>query len=402
MHVSQAAPDVTRDSSITVGGTRTEAIAALSNDPRGIPDSGISDLFHTLVLQPTTLCNLDCSYCYLPDRKRQALMPVTVARACAASIWNQASSYPVDVVWHGGEPTTTPIPHLHSLLSAFEDLRSKGRIRYGIQSNGTLIDNRWCDLFSEYDFEVGISVDGPPWANRDRVDRRGGSTFSRTRRGIERLQAAGIDFTVICVVTPSTIGHADELVDFFSAIGCGSVGFNIEEEEGAGRPGVEERQAYEFWRTLLRRRAEGNNLRVRELDRLNDYIAAERVAGITRKPFDPIPTVAHNGDTVLLSPELLGIKDDGYSDFLAGNVLHTSLSKMIADAHRLKYVIEFERALRACAADCEFFSFCGGAQAGNRYFEHGSFASAETAYCRNTRQSLIRAAADHLTDRTTA
>jgi uncharacterized protein len=37
-----------------------------------------------------------------------------------------------------------------------------------------------------------------------------------------------------------------------------------------------------------------------------------------------------------------------------------------------------------------------GAQAGNRYFEHGTFTATETAYCRNTRQALVRAAATHL------
>lgn len=140
-------------------------------------------------------------------------------------------------------------------------------------------------------------------------------------------------------------------------------------------------------------------MRIRELDRLNDYISAGHSASSTQ-PIDAIPTVAYNGDTVLLSPELLGIKDAEYSDFLAGNVLSMELSRMISDAHRLKYVAEFETALKACAANCEFYSFCRGAQAGNRYFEHGSFSVAETAYCRNTRQNLVRAAADHLSERT--
>lgn len=370
------------------------------DDPlRGTTRTAIANTFHTLVMQPTTLCNLDCAYCYLPDRKRQALMPATVAEACARSITTQLNRFPVDVVWHGGEPTATPISHFRTLLAPFESLRLDGRVRHGIQSNGTLIDDQWCNLLTDYDFEIGISIDGPPWANRDRVDWRGGETFSRTRRGIEHLQAAGLDFTVICVVTPTTIDHADELVDFFASIGCKSVGFNIEEEEGAGRCGVEESRAYEFWRVLLRRRSEGCGLRIRELDRLNDYISAGH-AGTNTQPTDPIPTVAYNGDTVLLSPELLGIKDAEYSDFVAGNILSVELSQMISAAHRLKYVAEFEIALRACASDCEFYSFCRGAQAGNRYFEHGSFSVAETAYCRNTRQSLVRATADHLSERT--
>nr|WP_238355680.1 cyclophane-forming radical SAM peptide maturase AmcB [Kribbella sandramycini] len=351
-------------------------------------------------MQPTSLCNLDCSYCYLPDRKRQALMSTAVADACAVSVRRQASVHPVDVVWHGGEPTTTPFEHFRALVESFEPLRSSSLVKHGIQSNGTLIDSRWCDLFKHYDFDVGISVDGPPWANRDRVNWRGTESFTQARRGMERLQSAGIDFTVICVVTPATIGHAEELVDFFGAIGCASVGFNIEEEEGAGRPAVQESAAYEFWRAVLRHREAGGDLRVRELDRLNDFLAARVGAGDgPRRPFDPIPTVAYDGDTVLLSPELLGIKDAKYADFLAGNVLRTPLSQMIAESGRLAYVREFEEALGKCATGCDYFAFCGGAQAGNRYFEHGSLTIAETAYCRNTRQSLVRAAADHITER---
>lgn len=363
-------------------------------------NAAISTTFHTLVMQPTSLCNLDCSYCYLPDRKRRALMSTAVADACAASVRQQASTYPVDVVWHGGEPTTTPLEHLRALLEPFEVLRSANLIRHGIQSNGTLIDQRWCELFKQYGFDVGISVDGPPWANRDRVNWRGAETFAQTRRGMERLQAAGIDFTVICVVTPATIGHAEELIDFFSAIGCAAVGFNIEEEEGAGRPAIEESAAYGFWRALLQHREAGGELRIRELDRLTDFLAMGRGATDNRRrPFDPIPTVAHDGGTVLLSPELLGIKEVKYADFLAGNVLQTSLPQMIAESSRLAYVREFQDALNKCATGCGYFSFCGGAQAGNRYFEYGSLEIAETAYCRNTRQSLVRAAADHITER---
>jgi len=36
-----------------------------------------------IVLQPTTLCNLNCSYCYLADRKLNHSMPVEIAQAIA-------------------------------------------------------------------------------------------------------------------------------------------------------------------------------------------------------------------------------------------------------------------------------------------------------------------------------
>ena len=54
----------------------------------------IAGTFHTLVLQPTSFCNLDCSYCYLPDRRSRRLMSVPVANACAGSIEQQGSVHP--------------------------------------------------------------------------------------------------------------------------------------------------------------------------------------------------------------------------------------------------------------------------------------------------------------------
>lgn len=39
-----------------------------------------------LLMQPTTLCNLDCSYCYLPERKVSRRMSPEVVRAVADGV----------------------------------------------------------------------------------------------------------------------------------------------------------------------------------------------------------------------------------------------------------------------------------------------------------------------------
>lgn len=356
----------------------------------------LSDRFHTLVLQPTTSCNLDCAYCYLPDRKANRLMPTQVADACARSIEAQGAPQPVDVVWHGGEPTATPIGHMRSLLEPFESLRNAGMVRHGIQTNATLINARWCDLFDQFDFEVGISVDGPAATNRHRVDWRGQPTWARTMRGLHTLQEHGIGFTAICVVSPEVIDQADALIDFFGGLGCISVGFNLEEQEGTSRPPLQDAAAYRFWRRLWRHRAAGSLLPVRDLDRLASYVAATRAGHHRHYRHDPIPTVAWDGRTVLLSPELLGINSTVYEDFLAGNVLNTTIGAMIAAAPALRYVREFATGLDMCARTCPLWDFCGGGQAGNRFFEIGNFTVSETHYCRTTRKALVRAAADHL------
>lgn len=55
-------------------------------------------VFRIVVLQPTTLCNLNCNYCYLPGRDKQNLMAPAAAELIAApsptrppvtSTWNR-------------------------------------------------------------------------------------------------------------------------------------------------------------------------------------------------------------------------------------------------------------------------------------------------------------------------
>lgn len=362
-------------------------------------DRFISRDFATVIVQPGTLCPWDCDYCYLPTRHRRLEMSPLVAEAVAASVQAQDSAHAVEVVWHGGEPLAVGIDTFKRLLAPFEALRRGRRLRHAVQTSGGLISPAWCDLFLEYGFTVGVSIDGPAWANVSRHDRSGRSAHDRIMRGVRTLRAHGVRFTAIAVITRDTVGRADEIAEFFEFLGAESVGFNLEEHEGANtaRLGIDAAAARLFWRTLLRRRAEGSPLRVRDLDRLLSFVRKSRGGALGDDGgmlYEPIPTVAWNGETVILSPELAGVSAPDYGGFVIGNVLRESLPAMLARAHEARYVDEFTRALVACARECEFYAFCRGAQAGNRYFEHGSFAVPETAYCVNTRQSLVRAMGD--------
>ncbi len=109
---------------------------------------------------------------------------------------------------------------------------------------------------------------------------------------------------------------------------------------------------------------------------------------------DLIPAIAWNGDVVLLSPELLGITDAAYDDFVAGNVMTDTLPTILHRAGDLRYVQEFLVGLEQCKATCEFFSYCQGAHAGDRYFEHGTFTATETEHCQTSAQAPVLALTD--------
>lgn len=362
---------------------------------KAIYDRYISRQFQTLVLQPITLCNLDCSYCYLPARKQRYVMSADVTIALANSIEEQGEAS-VDVVWHGGEPLTLSPEEFRKRLMPFEHLRKSGRLRHSVQTNATLVDDDWCQLFKDFTFHVGVSIDGPEAANLNRTDWTGRSSYPRIMRGISHLKEMQIPFSVICVVSPETIRLPRELLEFFADLGCTKVGFNIEEREAANRNRamVDNHHAEQYWRTVIRHRRKHHRLRIRELESVASYLAKARNGrkgewtGVLR---DPIPTVAWNGNVVLLSPELAGVHSAEHSDFIVGNVLTESIPRMLDRAHEVRYVDEFLKGLAACRQECLFYDFCRGADAGNRLFEHGTFTATETAHCRNSRQALIRA-----------
>jgi uncharacterized protein len=352
----------------------------------------------TVVLQPTSWCNLDCSYCYLPLRHLRNRMPVAVAQAVAASVASLTeASGSIDVVWHGGEPLAVGREAFAALLRPFERLRVDGRIQHYVQTNGTLLTGEWCELLSTHDVRVGVSIDGPEALSGRRVDLRGRPAFQRIMRGVSQLRRHGIPFSVIAVVGSHGIERPEEMLEFLATLGCHSVGLNLEEAEGVNldpeQPAVP--AAVNFWRrTLLWVHAHPGVVAVREVDRLTEYLRLMRNGGRRdweRQRLDPIPTVSCKGDVVLLSPELADTPDADHRDFVAGNVLTQSLPAILDVAHRIRYVQDFLTGLERCQAECLFFDFCRGAQAANRYFENGSLATTETRYCQVSRQALVTA-----------
>ncbi|MFF4345518.1 cyclophane-forming radical SAM peptide maturase AmcB [Kitasatospora sp. NPDC001540] len=355
-----------------------------------------------VVAQPDGFCNLKCTYCYLPDRDRRTPMPVQVAEAVARSVAEFAdttSATPVEIVWHAGEPLAIGRRRFAELLAPFEPLRQAGLVEHSVQTNAVLINPAWCDFLAEYGFRVGVSIDGPATLNHQRIDWAGRPAFDRIMKGIGCLREYGVRFSAIAVVSAESIGDPEGLLDFMAHLGCHTVGLNMEELEGVntGRAVPTVEQAREFWHRAIAWSRRHRGLTIREVDRLGNYLQAARAGGGAAWDellIDPIPTVSSAGDVVLLSPELAGISDPAYEDFRAGNVMELSIGSMLDRAHELRYVREFLTGLDKCEATCEFFGFCRGAQAGNRYFENGRLDTTETNYCRVSRQALITALSD--------
>lgn len=347
----------------------------------------------TLVLQPTPLCNLRCTYCYLADLSDRSRMAPAVAERLADALARSPNPHPVELLWHGGEPLTVGVSYFESLLQPFESLRVEGRVGHAVQTNGTLLSPQWCELFRRYEVGVGLSIDGPRWANEARRSLSGAETFERVMRGVACLNDAGQPFSAIAVVSCSTIPEiverCDEFFDFFRSIGAREVGFNIEEREGRHLALSDEPSLVpELWGALFDSWLRAGGVpSVRNFSRVLDFAHASLDGTAQRLPIDLFPTVTHEGDVVLLAPELAGHRDERYEDFKVGNVLEDPLELILERGVDARYVREFREGSEGCRVSCRYFDCCQGGSASNRYFEHGDLVTHETEFCRLARQA---------------
>jgi uncharacterized protein len=361
---------------------------------------GIATVPSYVIMQPTTLCNLDCAYCYLPHRSMDRRMSVAVAEATATTVnaWARLAER-FSVVWHGGEPLAAGREHLAALMAPFTG------VEHHVQTNATLIDDAWCEFFAVHGVRVGVSVDGPAIRTAQRVDRGGRPAYDRIVRGVQALRRYGIPFAALCVVSHPEPGLAMELYDFFRDLGCHALGINVEEQEGVNtRPNAHTAEAVrQFWAELTVAWRADPRIEVREVEwavRYAGAFLADQADDLLPRYIDPIPSIGYDGRVILLSPELAGFTDARYGDFASGSVLNTPLAEIVSTAATEPggWIAEYLAGVEACRAACPYFGFCGGGHAANRFFEHGRFDGTQTNHCRNSKIGLLEGVLDHVRD----
>ena len=85
----------------------------------------------------------------------------------------------MSLAFQGGEPTLMGLDFFRRAVGfARQYAPPEAQIEYSLQTNGTLLDEAWCDFFRENNFLIGLSLDGPqPLHDAYRVD-KGGSRHS--------------------------------------------------------------------------------------------------------------------------------------------------------------------------------------------------------------------------------
>lgn len=118
--------------------------------------------------------------------------------------------------WQGGEPTLTGIDFFRRVVQYQQQFGRSGQsVSNGLQTNATLIDDEWAELFARYHFLLGVSLDGPKqWHDSYRTSPGGHGSYDYVQRGIETLRRHHVEFNILSVVNRTTGDHPQEIYGF--------------------------------------------------------------------------------------------------------------------------------------------------------------------------------------------
>ena len=175
-------------------------------------------------------CNLACDYCYYSRVKGQpqtVRKPSTTVLRRILSDYFQTCGTVASIAWQGGEPLLAGLPFFQQVVAWEVEYAPPGTIiSNALQTNGTLLNPEWATFLRQYQFLVGVSVDGPRTIHDcHRVSANGHGSYGRVMRGIDCLRRAGVEFNILTVVGPHNVHRARDLMAFYRQEGFAWVQF---------------------------------------------------------------------------------------------------------------------------------------------------------------------------------
>lgn len=176
----------------------------------------------SVMLKPaSSACNMRCRYCFYHSlaKSREAygygIMGKETAEEIIKKTLDFADGDSVYYSFQGGEPLLAGLEFYEFFTATVKKHNKKqAKIFYNIQTNGTLVNKDWNELFLRHEFLVGLSLDGERAANVNRLDSNGGETFERVLETADNFLNYGVEFNILTVATAFTAKNAENIYCF--------------------------------------------------------------------------------------------------------------------------------------------------------------------------------------------
>ena len=325
-------------------------------------------------------CNLVCEYCFY--RGKTDMFGGGKHRMSEQVLESLISDYmklkfPVShFAWQGGEPTLMGLDFFKKVIQLQRQYGKAGQaVSNSLQTNGILLDGKWCEFLRQNKFLVGISLDGPKkYHDHYRVDQAGNGTFDKVMAAIELCRKHKVEFNVLVLLNNRNVAYPEELFDFFIEQKIGFLQFipcleKVSESGGITEFSVTAKQygdfmckTFDFWYDHG-----PEKLSIRMFDSLMNYLlhGQHTVCTLSDKCDDYI-VVEHNGDVFCC-------------DFFvnnqcrSGNILSTPIDKLARSDIKDRFSSQKNKVHNKCFV-CRYKQMCCGGCLKDRIMENNDFA----------------------------
>lgn len=333
--------------------------------------------FQVFVKPTGSLCNLGCRYCYYLEKEHLYSEDTSFQmtnETLERYIVQHIESSPDEIItfsWHGGEPTVLGLDYFRKIVEIQRKHEPKGKkIINGVQTNGTLLDDEWCQFFAKEEFAVGISIDGlQDMHDQFRTTKDRKPTFKQTLKGYNLLQKYKVHTDILCVVNAYNAKNPLLVFRFFKQINAQYITFLplVEQQLGSELSvsdiSVPPKMWGEFLCTVF---DEWVNMDIGKVkvqifeEALRTAFNQEHSLCIFRPTCGDIPVIEHNGDFYSC---------DHYVDIshLLGNINDTPFVELLDSTEQREFGDAKLDSLPQYCLECSVRSMCNGECPKNRF-----------------------------------
>jgi uncharacterized protein len=329
--------------------------------------------FQILAKPNGSVCDLNCAYCFFLTKERLYpgglfLMGDDLLKIYISQSFEASGERRPTFVWGGGEPAMIGADFFRRTLEYQRRCASDDRFINEFQTNGTHLDNAWCDFFHQNAVRVSISVDGPrPLHDFYRRSKEDQPTFDKVIRGVQLLQQNEIDYRIQCAVHAANVDYPLEVYRFFrDELGALEMRFIpiVERDNNTGfqegdrvtsrsvdpvRYGHFLIAVFDEWL-----KHDSESVRVANFEAaLANWVGMPPSECAFSPTCGDSPAVEHNGDLYCCEHFV----EPGY--FL-GNIRETRMSELIASEHQAAFGHAKLGMLPRCCRECEVLFACHG------------------------------------------
>jgi uncharacterized protein len=321
----------------------------------------------SLLIKPVSGdCNLHCTYCFYHERstdpykdERRHRMSSEVLETVIAqgmALERRQATFG----WQGGEPTLAGLDFFRQVVELQKKHGAAGQVvSNGLQTNGLLLDPEWARFLRQYNFLLGVSLDGPVLLHDHyRTSANGSPTQRRVLDVLRMLGQYGVEFNILTVVNRLTAERGVEIYDYLVTEGFDYLQFIpcVEVDPQTGELtdfSVTPEQFADFLCAVFDRWYNGGDPRtsVRDFDAILAIYAGQEAPMCCYQPqCGSYVVVEYNGDVY---PCDFYVRED----LRLGNVMETSLERLFASEGLRRFARAKADPRHECQV-CAWFPLC--------------------------------------------